>query len=344
MLFNLNSDLVNSSTVETLKNAIQNAYTSLTNFAKRDDFIAKIQTAFGQAYDAAKVESLRQQWNSGDFSSLPNIEVRTGAELQGANAAYAGATNTIYFSQDFLNQYAGNVEVVAAVLIEEIGHSIDWKINTTDTPGDEGELFSALVRGVNLSQEQFQQMKQENDSVVLNLGGSLIQFEQNNDEKNASSLILSNYSPKYYGNITYSFITDETVSIYEETLKQYAQNDIKNYNIQAINNDGIKNNIEYILGVVSRLTPLKFTPVVEEVELDADGNPVDKNSDGISDLKSTGILRFMFTTSFTGGTAAQAYYPYSFLPSGLASDIFLNGKEKDKSGLWTKRLEKSSQQ
>jgi hypothetical protein len=189
MPFNLNSDLLDSSTIKTLEDAFQNAYNSLTNFARRDDFIVKIQTAFGQAYDSAKVESLRHQWDSGDFSSLPNIEVRTGAELQGANAAYAGATNTIYFSQDFLNQYAGNVQVVAAVLIEEIGHSVDWKINTTDTPGDEGELFSALVRGVDLSQEQIQQMTLENDSVLLNLNGDLFRSEKSDPIYSSSNPI-----------------------------------------------------------------------------------------------------------------------------------------------------------
>jgi hypothetical protein len=31
-----------------------------------------------------------------------------------------------------------------------MGHAIDFQLNASDTPGDEGELFSALVRGVNL--------------------------------------------------------------------------------------------------------------------------------------------------------------------------------------------------
>jgi hypothetical protein len=33
--------------------------------------------------------------------------------------------------------------------LEEIGHSLDWNINTADTPGDEGEFFYNVVQGIN---------------------------------------------------------------------------------------------------------------------------------------------------------------------------------------------------
>jgi hypothetical protein len=39
------------------------------------------------------------------------------------------------------------VSTIAAVLLEEIGHFVDSKINLADTPGDEGAVFSAIVRG-----------------------------------------------------------------------------------------------------------------------------------------------------------------------------------------------------
>jgi hypothetical protein len=184
------SNASDSATTQLVNNALQSSYTYLTQFANSEDFLVKIQTVFGDSFDAAKLEDLRQQWGSGNFDSIPNIEIRAGAELQGANAAYAGSTNTIYVSQDFLNQYAGNTQVVSAVLIEEIGHSVDSQINTTDTPGDEGELFSAIVRGVDLSQDQILQMKQENDFIVLNvksdstdlnLSGSSLPVEQSGE-------------------------------------------------------------------------------------------------------------------------------------------------------------------
>ncbi|XWK86427.1 MAG: hypothetical protein U7127_19695 [Phormidium sp.] len=167
-MFTTNS--ANQVTNYLVEDALQNAYNTLNSFAGSENFLSKIKTAFGESFDATKLEDLRQQWISSNFASLPAIEIRTGAELQGANAAYAGSTNTIYFSQNFLNKYASNGEAIRAVLLEEIGHYVDWQINSVDTPGDEGELFSAIVRGVNLSQEKILQMKQENDSVVLNFG------------------------------------------------------------------------------------------------------------------------------------------------------------------------------
>ncbi|MFB2893338.1 calcium-binding protein [Aerosakkonemataceae cyanobacterium BLCC-F50] len=176
-MFTTNS--ANQVTNYLVEDALQNAYNTLNSFAGSEDFLSKIKTAFGESFDATKLEDLRQQWISSNFASLPAIEIRTGAELQGANAAYAGSTNTIYFSQDFLNKYASNGEAIRAVLLEEIGHYVDWQINSVDTPGDEGELFSVEVRGVNLSENQIQQMKQENDSVVLNLGSSAVNSGNN---------------------------------------------------------------------------------------------------------------------------------------------------------------------
>ncbi|MCT7953204.1 calcium-binding protein, partial [Ancylothrix sp. C2] len=171
-MFTSNSAEMTQTLVE---QARQSACSVLQGFAGGEDFLAKIKTAFGESFDVNKLEELRQHWIAGDFASLPQIEIRTGAELQGANAAYAGSTNTIYFSQNFLSNYASNSQAISAVLIEEIGHYVDWQINTADTPGDEGELFSALVRGVDLSQEQVQQMKQENDSMIVNQANILIE-------------------------------------------------------------------------------------------------------------------------------------------------------------------------
>jgi hypothetical protein len=159
-------------------NALQNVSTTLNQFAGSQDFLEKIKASFGENFDAGQLENLRQQWLNNNFTSLPAIEILTGAELQGANAAYAGSTNTIYFSQDFLTQNADNLQAVSSVLLEEVGHYIDWQINQEDTPGDEGELFSVLLRGVNLSQDQVQQMKQENDFTILNLNHHLVGVEQ----------------------------------------------------------------------------------------------------------------------------------------------------------------------
>jgi len=160
--------LSNSEYTPLIKNQMaQLIQQSVQQFASTPDFDAKMAQTFGATHNYS---SLKTAWQSGEFSAFPTIEIRTGAELQGANAAYAGATNTIYVSQDFLRQSANNAQAVASVLIEEFGHSVDWQVNAgIDSPGDEGELFSAIVRGVDLTPSQLQQIKQEDDSVILTL-------------------------------------------------------------------------------------------------------------------------------------------------------------------------------
>ncbi|WP_287710038.1 Calx-beta domain-containing protein, partial [Microcystis sp. M086S1] len=55
---------------------------------------------------------------------------------------------------------------------------MDAQINRVDTPGDEGELFSHLVRGVNLTEAELTYIQTEDDRSVINLGGHFIGVEQ----------------------------------------------------------------------------------------------------------------------------------------------------------------------
>ena len=179
----LNTNLANSTHAALVEESLKNAYNTLSDFANREEFLLKIQTAFGKTFHADKLEGLRQQWIAGDFASLPQIEILTGTQLRGANAAYAGENDTIYFSEDFLSQYADNLSAINSVLVEEIGHYVDWQINDEDTPGDEGAIFTAIVLGQYLDYSTLGSMKQEDDSNLLNLGNSSISVEQSIETK-----------------------------------------------------------------------------------------------------------------------------------------------------------------
>jgi hypothetical protein len=63
-------------------------------------------------------------------------------------------------------------------LLEEYGHFIDAHINQTDSAGDEGDIFSNLVRGNILSAETLQALKGENDWATITVGGQSIEIEQ----------------------------------------------------------------------------------------------------------------------------------------------------------------------
>jgi Ca2+-binding RTX toxin-like protein len=175
-------------------------YDILFDFAQSDGFWANWQTAFGASFDIIKATELRQQWQSRDFSQLPLIEVVSGEVLGMANGAYSSSTNKIYLSESFLN--TGAPAAIVDVIVEEIGHFIDAQINSSDTPGDEGQLFSALVRGEVLTEEQIAAIRGENDAATITVDGQAVSVEM--AVKYLTSGITVEYQgQKYYGWITY---------------------------------------------------------------------------------------------------------------------------------------------
>jgi hypothetical protein len=150
-------------------------YDVLFDFAQFDGFWANLETAFGTNYDVVKATQLREQWQSRDFSQLPLIEVVSGEVLGTANGAYSSSTNRIYLSASFLNTAAP--AAIVDVIVEEIGHFIDAQINSSDTPGDEGQLFSALVRGEVLTEEQIAAIQSEDDTGTITVDGQVVSVE-----------------------------------------------------------------------------------------------------------------------------------------------------------------------
>ncbi|WP_238707314.1 beta strand repeat-containing protein [Microcystis aeruginosa] len=151
-------------------------YDVLFDFAQSDGFWANLETAFGTSYDVVKATQLRQQWQSRNFSQLPEIEVVNSSVLGSANGAYGISTNKIYLSESFFA--SASLDALVTVILEEIGHFLDAQINRVDTVGDEGELFSHLVRGVNLTEAELTYIQAEDDRTVIDLGGQFIGVEQ----------------------------------------------------------------------------------------------------------------------------------------------------------------------
>ncbi|WP_197091299.1 right-handed parallel beta-helix repeat-containing protein, partial [Crocosphaera watsonii] len=61
--------------------------------------------------------------------------------------------------------------------MEEIGHFFDAEVNEVDTAGDEGELFSGLVREYDLSEAELTRIKAENDLNYVFFGNNLVVLE-----------------------------------------------------------------------------------------------------------------------------------------------------------------------
>ena len=161
-----------------INSALTLASNQLKYFSRLNNFWQVFDTAFGTQYNRSLAEILRLQWEAGDFSQLPQIEVLDSSILGGANGTYASSKNKIYLSNTFVA--SASLAAISGVLLEEIGHFVDAKINQTDSAGDEGAIFAELVQGYSLNTQTFQALKSEDDHATITVNGEVIQVEQQN--------------------------------------------------------------------------------------------------------------------------------------------------------------------
>jgi len=150
--------------------SIDNVSNFLTDFAISEDAQQKVAIAFGDDFNAAALEALRQKWAANNFTDLPAINILPAIDLKGASGAFSQQTNIIYLSDKHLS----NHQVITSILLEEIGHFVDSKINQNDAPGDEGEIFAALVQNQTLDEGEIQKLKQESDRITITVNGETI--------------------------------------------------------------------------------------------------------------------------------------------------------------------------
>ena len=180
--YNVSSDnflfLSSQDSLNVFENAFSQVRQYLRHFATEPDFLSKMQTVFGDNFTRNSALGLSTAWAKDDFASLPQIEIRSSQEINGALGAFSADTNRIYLAQEFISENQSNPEVITQVLLEEIGHWVDSRINVTDTPGDEGKFFTALVQGQTLSSEKIQQLKTTDDTTTVTIDGQVVEIEQ----------------------------------------------------------------------------------------------------------------------------------------------------------------------
>ena len=187
-----------------LATGLTTVYQQLTTFAGLESFWTNFDSVFGTAYNIAVAQSLRSQWQSGNFSQLPTIEVIDDQILGKARGAYGSSTNIIYLSDQFVA--TASQSDVEAVVLEEIGHFVDAQVNQTDTTGDEGELFSEIVRGVSVSGAELVRMKGENDQAEIVVNGQSIAVEQSITQIGTYDTTGYAYGVEVVGN--YAYVAD----------------------------------------------------------------------------------------------------------------------------------------
>jgi len=156
--------------------AVRSAADLLRRFAASQAFGDHWSTLFGSSYKSAAAVDLRLHWLAGDLRPWPGLRVLSSELLAGANAAYASGTDTIYLSSSFLAT-ASQASLVR-VLLEEVGHSVDARLHSSDTPGDEGERFAHMVLGHTLSKTEISRIATEDDKTTLLIDGQPLLVEK----------------------------------------------------------------------------------------------------------------------------------------------------------------------
>jgi trimeric autotransporter adhesin len=147
------------------------------------------------AVDRAAIDGALAAMSRGDRTLTSRIQVLDDAAMHGARGAYASGTDTIYLSASLVAQ-AGTAEGLTGAVrtaIEEIGHRLDHRFHANlDSPGDEGELFSARVTGLALDGAALARITNENDWGTITLHGQEIVVERDDTPSSALNLGVLN--------------------------------------------------------------------------------------------------------------------------------------------------------
>jgi hypothetical protein len=151
-----------------LELALQRLDERLVTWAGDTDFFSAVLCqAFGAEATSSDAETLRAILLGEGLGIV--LEVRP---LPGLLGAYSAATETaaevVLLDERWLAM--ASASELEAVLLEEIGHAIDQRLNgALDRPGDEGEIFSSLLRGLTPSPES----ASENDQRWIAVGSDM---------------------------------------------------------------------------------------------------------------------------------------------------------------------------
>ncbi|MGK7894845.1 MAG: FG-GAP-like repeat-containing protein [Xenococcus sp. (in: cyanobacteria)] len=214
-----------------LNNAIASSQELLTQYSLSENLLADLTTAFGSEYNSEAAQELITQWQTGEFAAFPEFEIRSAEEINAANGAYSADTNKIYISEEYLQANANDIKAVSDLILEEYGHFVDASINTVDSAGDEGAIFSGLVQGESFTDSELQQLQLENDQAIITLDGEEIAIEQNRNNINETTTKIGVSISDISGNRTNIHVGDFNGDGFDDFLRQEkgkADNDSRN--------------------------------------------------------------------------------------------------------------------
>ncbi|MFL2506136.1 MAG: cadherin domain-containing protein [Parasynechococcus sp.] len=150
----------------------------LRGWAEDGSLLAAAQQALLLEESPQQLVELLDQWGASDFSALPAIETLSRQDIAGARGAYVEDLSRIFLNQEWLAEASD--QEISEVLTEELGHHLDAVLNDFDTPGDEGELFSAILGG---TAHNLTRLSLEDDQLIINIDGFEFEAEASGESE-----------------------------------------------------------------------------------------------------------------------------------------------------------------
>jgi hypothetical protein len=152
------------------------AISQIQAFLNRPDRLEQFKIAFGQDVERSTIDQIIGDWQKQNIK-LPDIEILSAQILGKADGGFDTVNNKIYLARNLIER--GNLAEIVPVIIEEFGHYLDSKIHPGgDAVGDEGEIFSKLVRGVSISASEYVTLVNEDDYATIILDRTPTVIEQ----------------------------------------------------------------------------------------------------------------------------------------------------------------------
>ena len=172
-------DSVGVKAAPNLEQALQLVETRLLAWASNAEAYNNILgQVFGTTASTAAASALKSALKGSGLGL--GLKLLSGATLRGINGAYANAAavggERIYLNDNWLQ--SASAMRIEEVLLEEIGHAIDSRLNgTRDSLGDEGELFSLILRGIAPTPSELGRIQREDDQASILVDGVQVMIE-----------------------------------------------------------------------------------------------------------------------------------------------------------------------
>ena len=112
-------------------------------WAQNGALVSAAVHALGLGQEPLALTALAKALAQGDFRGLPAVELMADDELPGARSHFSDSSQTVFLNSSWLA--GSDQDAVLHELTVRWGEHLDTLLNISDTPGDEGSHFAALL-------------------------------------------------------------------------------------------------------------------------------------------------------------------------------------------------------